>query len=85
MGMRPLPEPAPEPIEPALDEPKLELLPALDDAEAVAAADDEPSEEDVAALEEAATETQDPLKLYVRQIGDGRLLTRAEERALARR
>ena len=29
--------------------------------------------------------TQDPLKLYVRQIGDGRLLTRAEERELARR
>ena len=30
-------------------------------------------------------ETQDPLKLYVRQIGDGRLLTAAEERELARR
>ena len=29
--------------------------------------------------------TQDPLKLYVRQIGDGRLLTVAEERELARR
>jgi RNA polymerase primary sigma factor len=29
--------------------------------------------------------TQDPLKLYVRQIGDGRLLTPAEERELARR
>jgi RNA polymerase primary sigma factor len=28
---------------------------------------------------------QDPLKLYVRQIGDGRLLTPAEERELARR
>src|SRR5437588_9908805 len=28
---------------------------------------------------------QDPLKLYVRQIGDGRLLTREEERELARR
>ena len=27
----------------------------------------------------------DPLKLYVRQIGDGRLLTPAEERELARR
>jgi len=32
-----------------------------------------------------AGETQDPLKLYVRQIGDGRLLTAAEERELARR
>src|SRR6266705_169155 len=29
--------------------------------------------------------TQDPLKLYVRQIGDGRLLTAGEERELARR
>ena len=29
--------------------------------------------------------TQDPLKLYVRQIGDGRLLTPTEERELARR
>ena len=27
----------------------------------------------------------DPLRLYVRQIGDGRLLTAAEERELARR
>ena len=33
----------------------------------------------------AETATQDPLKLYVRQIGDGRLLTHAEERELARR
>ncbi len=30
-------------------------------------------------------ETQDPLKLYVRALGDGRLLTPAEERELARR
>jgi RNA polymerase primary sigma factor len=29
-------------------------------------------------------QTSDPLKLYVRQIGDGRLLTTAEERELAR-
>jgi RNA polymerase primary sigma factor len=29
--------------------------------------------------------TSDPLRLYVRQIGDGRLLTRDEERELARR
>ena len=35
--------------------------------------------------EAAAVQTQDPLKLYVRQIGDGRLLTPAEERELARR
>ena len=35
--------------------------------------------------EEGESATQDPLKLYVRQIGDGRLLTPAEERELARR
>ena len=33
----------------------------------------------------ALAATQDPLKLYVRQIGNGRLLTHAEERELARR
>jgi RNA polymerase primary sigma factor len=35
--------------------------------------------------ERSDSATQDPLKLYVRQIGDGRLLTPAEERELARR
>jgi RNA polymerase primary sigma factor len=35
--------------------------------------------------EQEAAATQDPLKLYVRQIGNGRLLTPAEERELARR
>ena len=35
--------------------------------------------------EPGAPQTSDPLKLYVRQIGDGRLLTREEERELARR
>jgi RNA polymerase primary sigma factor len=35
--------------------------------------------------EAPADVTGDPLKLYVRQIGDGRLLTAAEERELARR
>src|SRR5918997_3633271 len=34
---------------------------------------------------EAPAPTQDPLKLYVRQIGDGPLLTAREERELARR
>ena len=37
------------------------------------------------AVEERDDLTHDPLKLYVRQIGDGRLLTPAEERELARR
>jgi len=44
---------------------------------------DSPAGEDV--LEAAETATQDPLKLYVRQIGNGRLLPHAEERELARR
>ncbi|HEX5799409.1 MAG TPA: sigma-70 family RNA polymerase sigma factor [Gaiellaceae bacterium] len=58
-------------------EPRLELLPALEEPVAELS-DDEPE----AAAPEA---TQDPLKLYVRQIGDGRLLTPGEERELARR
>ncbi|MGZ4354976.1 MAG: sigma-70 family RNA polymerase sigma factor [Gaiellaceae bacterium] len=72
-----------------LSESHLELLPG---AEAAAPAEelDEPGEveADVEEAEEAAeydVQTQDPLKLYVRQIGDGRLLTPSEERELARR
>src|SRR5688500_18270198 len=63
-----------EPLEP-LPEPRLELLPALDEA----------TEELGDEAKPAAEPTQDPLKLYVRQIGDGRLLTPTEERELARR
>jgi RNA polymerase primary sigma factor len=74
MEQRPLRE---SDLEPPVQEPKLELLPALDDPEAEQAPD--PAEK------QSAPETQDPLKLYVRQIGDGRLLTAAEERELARR
>jgi RNA polymerase primary sigma factor len=70
-----LPEPA-ESVE-AL-EPRLELLPSLDPVEA------EP-ESEVVDVFDAPAPTQDPLKLYVRQIGDGRLLTPTEERELARR
>ena len=63
------------------DEPKLELVPAP-----VEAVEDEENEEDeVEIVAEAPAPTQDPLKLYVRQIGDGPLLTPAEERELARR
>ena len=40
---------------------------------------------DELAAEAAPSRRQDPLKLYVRQIGDGRLLTSGEERELARR
>jgi RNA polymerase primary sigma factor len=76
-----------EPVE--IDEPKLELVvpepaaPAEPEAEAEgdAEADDEPE----AAELDVPAPTQDPLKLYVRQIGDGPLLTPAEERELARR
>jgi RNA polymerase primary sigma factor len=70
MEQRPLPDPTSEP--PAESEPKLELLPAEEQKETP-----EPD------LDEAGP-TQDPLKLYVRQIGDGPLLTPAEERELAR-
>ena len=71
---QPLPEPALEPE----GQPVLELLPALDDVD-----DDEP--ENAALSEDERLQTADPLKLYVRQIGDGRLLTPTEERELARR
>jgi RNA polymerase primary sigma factor len=64
--------PLPDSLPEPSAEPKLELV------QDVAEAD----EDDV---KEAAAPTQDPLKLYVRQIGDGRLLTPAEERELARR
>jgi RNA polymerase primary sigma factor len=73
---QPLPDPAT--LEPA--QPILELLPALD------AADGEEDEPENAFLsEDERLQTSDPLKLYVRQIGDGRLLTPTEERELARR
>ena len=64
------------PSEPAEEQPRLELVPSLDEPEA------EPTSKDAF---DAAGPTQDPLKLYVRQIGDGRLLTAAEERELAQR
>src|SRR6478736_3995017 len=71
MAQRPLPDALPEPE--VSEDPKLEVVPALDPV-------DEP--EEVEAPPEP--QTADPLKLYVRQIGDGRLLTPAEERELAR-
>jgi RNA polymerase primary sigma factor len=82
-------------------EPRLELVPALDDPELVELeTEDDPAAEAVAdeVLEvedaptggdletlEGAVQAQDPLKLYVRSIGGGPLLTRTEERELARR
>jgi RNA polymerase primary sigma factor len=44
-----------------------------------------PDQVDAPEDEESEPQLRDPLKLYVRQIGDGRLLTPAEERELARR
>ncbi len=55
-------------------EPELALLPPLGD-----------TEEEHDDLVAEASETADPLLVYIRQIGDGPLLTRDEERELARR
>jgi RNA polymerase primary sigma factor len=87
MEQRSLPEPDLEPELPEPAEPHLELLPALDEPEEEA---EEPANEEETEAEadvelDAPAQTQDPLKLYVRQIGDGPLLTREEERELARR
>src|SRR2546430_4558707 len=72
MAQRPLPDALPEP-EP---EARLEVVP--DPVEAEVEADE------VEEVEETEPQTADLLKLYVRQIGDGRLLTPQEERELAR-
>ena len=80
----------PEPLPSQQPPPKLELVhdvEELEETEIVAEVEEEvelpveDEEEDAAAL---LTQTSDPLKLYVRQIGDGPLLTPAEERELAR-
>jgi RNA polymerase primary sigma factor len=87
-------EPRPLPDFPADDsgptEPRLELLA---DAEEADVEEEESTEELVSERDDddgelratRAEPTQDPLKLYVRAIGDGPLLTAAEERQLARR
>jgi len=54
---------------------------ALDDADAEDEDDEAPK---VPAAKREPGTTQDPLKIYVRQIGDGRLMTPGEERELAR-
>ena len=77
----PLPEPDPEAGAEVADEPKLELVADPADAEEAEEAEEDEEPEEV----EKPAATQDPLKLYVRQIGDGPLLTPAEERELARR
>jgi RNA polymerase primary sigma factor len=98
MEQRPLPSDIFPP--PEISEPRLELVPAVEDPAALDDVDAEEVEEveeadeaglaaagdadEVHALMPAAL-TQDPLKLYVRSIGGGPLLTREEERELARR
>jgi RNA polymerase primary sigma factor len=64
-------------VEPAAEteQPRLELVQGLDKPDAPEEVDD---------LDDPGPQVEDPLKLYVRQIG-GRLLTAAEERELARR
>jgi RNA polymerase primary sigma factor len=70
--------PQPDPAEPAIE--SLTELEALDgDA---AEPDGEP--DNTLLSEDERLKSADPLKLYVRQLGDGRLLTAAEERELAR-
>jgi RNA polymerase primary sigma factor len=67
-------------------EPGLELLPVLDAVDEEAEEEDPEDEPENALLSESERlQTADPLKLYVRQLGDGRLLTPSEERELARR
>src|SRR3954469_22964988 len=72
-------------------EPRLELVPALDDPELEVEVEvevealDEELDEPILLLDGPEAMTQDPLKLYVRSIGGGPLLTRGEERELARR
>jgi RNA polymerase primary sigma factor len=78
----------PERAETEVEEPRLELVPDPVDAEedSEGEEEEEDDEKDVAPARAAVpVPTQDPLKLYVRQIGDGPLLTPAEERELARR
>jgi RNA polymerase primary sigma factor len=92
MEQRPLPTAVFPP--PEIVEPRLAIVPAvtdeavLDEAEVEVEVEavelDDPETEEADALEPAA-QTQDPLKLYVRSIGGGPLLTREEERELARR
>jgi RNA polymerase primary sigma factor len=79
--MEPLRLPAPDP-EVEATEPHLEVLPGTADLDAPDA--DEPAKKDRATARDR-TPLHDPLKLYVRAIGDGRLLTTEEERELARR
>jgi RNA polymerase primary sigma factor len=78
MAPRPLHEPEHE----LVPEPHLEVVPGAGQLDVV---DDEEKEETAPAKTKDGTPLHDPLKLYVRAIGDGRLLTAGEERELAQR
>ncbi len=95
MEQRPLPDLSSDTDSTAV-EPRLELVRGLDDPEAAEVEEVEEAEEaeekeekedgeEDAPVAVKAEATQDPLKLYVRAIGDGPLLTPPEERELARR
>jgi RNA polymerase primary sigma factor len=73
------PRPLPEPDQEVEAERQLDLVP---DAGEPDVADDEKA---VPARASDGTPLHDPLKLYIRSIGDGPLLTKDEERELARR
>ena len=75
---RPLPK-QPRKDDETPPEPKLEVVPDPASLDEPVEAEEKDPYDGVAAI------TQDPLKLYVRQIGDGPLLTPVEERELARR
>jgi RNA polymerase primary sigma factor len=89
--------PAPELVEPrlellpavedpaALDDVDVEEVEEVEELEEVELAEADADPDEVHALAPGAVVTQDPLKLYVRSIKGGPLLTRAEERELARR
>jgi RNA polymerase primary sigma factor len=89
--IRPHPLPASRPAPPKLElvrgdaepeDPKLAVA-VEEEVEPAELGQEEEADEELAVA--YATQTSDPLKLYVRQIGDGPLLTPAEERELARR
>jgi len=70
--------------EPDVQEPQVPHLEVLPGAAELDVPDVEEREEPAGKTEDG-TPLQDPLKLYVRQIGDGPLLTAEQERELARR
>ena len=68
-----------------VDAPHMLPDPAADGTLEIVVPDDVPADEREKTAPAAKAPTSDPLRLYVRQIGDGPLLTREEERELARR